>query len=354
MPTAARYSRPEVGRVLSAAGSPHHPRLDLPLLCCTSIPSHILHHLRTQQWLHSPCRRARLQPRLPTVGAGAACGVRRAACGMGKGHAACTPCTYRAHTMHLHTPSAHTLRTPCARRHAHTVQVRLAAASEQLSRLFEHTYVFQCYQPTYSSGHYAFMFASRTRLSRTRAARLAAIHPRGLGVTHQPSTRRSTHGATHPLRRPTRSTGPPARSLRAAPLWPHSGPSPQRPRRRCCGGAPVPAQSRLSPPLAVSVAPLPLQGLYLLWQAASLQGQGRLGRVRPVHLHSVRDRHAPPRFLHLLHTDGTPTALILGTLPRRSRRATTTPTCITLPSYCPRRHPSTVRWSEWSERSRWS
>jgi len=41
-------------------------------------------------------------------------------------------------------------------------QVRLAAASEQLSRLFEHTYVFQCYQPTYSSGHYAFMFASRT------------------------------------------------------------------------------------------------------------------------------------------------------------------------------------------------
>ena len=41
-------------------------------------------------------------------------------------------------------------------------QVRMAAASEQLSRLFEHTYVFQCYQPTYSSGHYAFMFASRT------------------------------------------------------------------------------------------------------------------------------------------------------------------------------------------------
>ena len=38
----------------------------------------------------------------------------------------------------------------------------MAAASEQLSRLFEHTYVFQCYQPTYSSGHYAFMFASRT------------------------------------------------------------------------------------------------------------------------------------------------------------------------------------------------
>jgi len=223
MPTAARYSRPEVGRVLSAACSPPHPRRDLPLLCCTSIPSHILHHLRTQQWLHSPCRRARLQPRLPTVGAGAACGVRCAA--WGKGHAACTPCTYRAHTMHLHTPSAHTLRTPCARRHAHTVQVRLAAASEQLSRLFEHTYVFQCYQPTYSSGHYAFMFASRTRLSRTRAARLAAIHPRGLGVTHQPSARRSTHGATHPLHRPTRSTGPPARSLRAAPLWPHSGPT---------------------------------------------------------------------------------------------------------------------------------
>ena len=251
MPTAARYSRPEVGRVLSAACSPPHPRRDLPLLCCTSIPSHILHHLRTQQWLHSPCRRARLQPRLPTVGAGAACGVRCAA--WGKGHAACTPCTYRAHTMHLHTPSAHTLRTPCARRHAHTVQVRLAAASEQLSRLFEHTYVFQCYQPTYSSGHYAFMFASRTRLSRTRAARLAAIHPRGLGVTHQPSARRSTHGATHPLRRPTRSTGPPApqahplaRSGRPhsgptlAPLWAlAAAPSPQMLRRRS-GARPKP------------------------------------------------------------------------------------------------------------------
>ena len=171
-----------------------------------------------------------------------------------------------------------------------------------------------------------------------------------------------------PMGPPTRSAGPPApqahplaRSGRPhsgptlAPLWAlAAAPSPQRPRRRCCGGAPVPAQSRLSPPLAVSVAPLPLQGLYLLWQAASLQGQGRLGGVRSVHLHSVRDRHAPPRFLHLLHTDGTPTALILGTLPRRSRRATTTPTCITLPSYCPRRHPSTVRWSEWSERSRWS
>jgi hypothetical protein len=51
----------------------------------------------------------------------------------------------------------------------------MAAASEQLSRLFEHTYVFQCYQPTYSSGHYAFMFASRTRLRRARAARLLAI-----------------------------------------------------------------------------------------------------------------------------------------------------------------------------------
>lgn len=122
MPTAARYSRPEVGRVLSAACSPTHPGRDLPLLCCTtSILSHILHHLRTQQWLHSPCRRARLQPRLPTVGAGAACGVRCAACGMGQG--ACgmytmhIPCTHHAPAHTLCTHPAHTLCTPpCAHR----------------------------------------------------------------------------------------------------------------------------------------------------------------------------------------------------------------------------------------------
>ena len=41
------------------------------------------------------------------------------------------------------------------------MQVRLAAAAEQVSHLFEHTYVFQCYLPTSSSGHYAFMFASQ-------------------------------------------------------------------------------------------------------------------------------------------------------------------------------------------------
>ena len=58
----------------------------------------------------------------------------------------------------------------------HVVQVRLAAASEQLSRLFEHTYVFQCYQPTYSSGHYAFMFASRTPPGTAKVA-LARGHP---------------------------------------------------------------------------------------------------------------------------------------------------------------------------------
>lgn len=41
-------------------------------------------------------------------------------------------------------------------------QVRVAAASEQMSRLFKHAYVFQVYQPTYASGHYSFMFASDT------------------------------------------------------------------------------------------------------------------------------------------------------------------------------------------------
>lgn len=41
-------------------------------------------------------------------------------------------------------------------------QVRVAGASEQMSGLFRHAYVFQLYQPTYSSGHYSFMFASDT------------------------------------------------------------------------------------------------------------------------------------------------------------------------------------------------
>jgi spermidine synthase len=41
-------------------------------------------------------------------------------------------------------------------------QVRVASASEQMSRLFKNAYVFQCYQPTYASGHYSFMFASDT------------------------------------------------------------------------------------------------------------------------------------------------------------------------------------------------
>lgn len=97
-------------------------------------------------------------------------------------------CTCPAHAPH--TPRTRTLHaclhTPCTRRDVR-VQVRMAAASEQLSRLFEHTYVFQCYQPTYSSGHYAFMFASRTRLRRARAARLLAIPsaplPTGLART---------------------------------------------------------------------------------------------------------------------------------------------------------------------------
>ena len=41
-------------------------------------------------------------------------------------------------------------------------QVRVAAASELMTRLFVHAYVFQVYQPTYASGHYSFMFASDT------------------------------------------------------------------------------------------------------------------------------------------------------------------------------------------------
>ena len=39
-------------------------------------------------------------------------------------------------------------------------QVRVASASELMSRLFKHSYVFQLYQPTYASGHYSFMLAS--------------------------------------------------------------------------------------------------------------------------------------------------------------------------------------------------
>ncbi|KAL1529872.1 hypothetical protein AB1Y20_000802 [Prymnesium parvum] len=39
-------------------------------------------------------------------------------------------------------------------------QVRVATASEQMSRLFRNAYIFQVYQPTYASGHYSFMFAS--------------------------------------------------------------------------------------------------------------------------------------------------------------------------------------------------
>ena len=39
-------------------------------------------------------------------------------------------------------------------------QVRVASASEQMSRLFRHAFIYQAYQPTYASGHYAFMFAS--------------------------------------------------------------------------------------------------------------------------------------------------------------------------------------------------
>ena len=39
-------------------------------------------------------------------------------------------------------------------------QVRVASASEQMARLFRHSYIFQTYQPTYASGHYSFMLAS--------------------------------------------------------------------------------------------------------------------------------------------------------------------------------------------------
>lgn len=119
-------------------------------------------------------------------------------------------------------------------RHAHVAQVRLAAASEQLSRLFEHTYVFQCYQPTYSSGHYAFMFASRTRRGRAEAAQ-----PRG-----HPPTRPPTVPQAHPLAQGGPSLGPRAVALAAAL-------SPQTLRRRS-GARPKPP---MPPRSAVSVAP---------------------------------------------------------------------------------------------------
>lgn len=39
-------------------------------------------------------------------------------------------------------------------------QVRLVQFADRLSALFTHVYVYQVFQPTYSSGHYAFLFAS--------------------------------------------------------------------------------------------------------------------------------------------------------------------------------------------------
>jgi spermidine synthase len=39
-------------------------------------------------------------------------------------------------------------------------QVRLVQFADRLAPLFKHVYVYQSYQPTYSSGHYAFVFAS--------------------------------------------------------------------------------------------------------------------------------------------------------------------------------------------------
>mmetsp|Transcript_30646 Transcript_30646/g.76714 ORF Transcript_30646/g.76714 Transcript_30646/m.76714 type:complete len:122 (+) Transcript_30646:315-680(+) len=39
-------------------------------------------------------------------------------------------------------------------------QVRLVQFVDRLAQVFKHVHVYQSYQPTYSSGHYAFVFAS--------------------------------------------------------------------------------------------------------------------------------------------------------------------------------------------------
>lgn len=39
-------------------------------------------------------------------------------------------------------------------------QIRMAASSERLSRIFKYSFLYQAYVPTYSSGHYTWMLAS--------------------------------------------------------------------------------------------------------------------------------------------------------------------------------------------------
>ena len=145
---------------------------------------------------------------------------------------------------------------------------------------------------------------------------LAAIHPRG----HPP------------FRRPTPSH-------RAAPLWAREQyPSPQRPRHRGCGGAPLPARSRqcrrvrpcrLHPPRTI----LTTAGCIRSRQRST--GRGTRSLQLTLSRRSIAAT-TPPTLT--AHTDGALAALtLLGTRPRRSRRATTTPTYTTPPSCCPRR-----------------
>ena len=58
--------------------------------------------------------------------------------------------------------------------------MRVAAASEQMSRLFRHPYIFQLYVPTYASGHYAFMMASDTIHPFTDPIDWPAFHRKGI------------------------------------------------------------------------------------------------------------------------------------------------------------------------------
>jgi len=82
-------------------------------------------------------------------------------------------------------------------------QVRVATASEQMSRLFRNAFVFQVYQPTYASGHYAFMFASdevHPFLTKVRAAAHTAARARARGALRRPSAGGETRSAQRRIR----------------------------------------------------------------------------------------------------------------------------------------------------------
>mgnify|MGYP003685416237 FL=1 len=55
-------------------------------------------------------------------------------------------------------------------------QVRLVQFVDRLTPLFRHVHVYQSFQPTYSSGHYAFIFASDTVHPTQSAIDLSLIH----------------------------------------------------------------------------------------------------------------------------------------------------------------------------------